>query len=306
MRHLAWLAMLLVSAAGFLRESWGQDRGTVQGVVTQVEAQKPEGAPAILVVYLKGEGVWEAKLSATPDNHDAYAKVEGLKKGDRVTIGWTRAGEINLIREIRVDARAGEAQGREGDNPDAARAEAERRQAAEREAAERLEREDKEKNAAAAEGAKRAAEAGQAAERTAKENAEQEARAKKEAARAAEAAAMEKKKQEMEAVRKDAAVREEAARREAEARAGQKPAAGRQQTKVSVVSVATQEAEHGEGARILRVKPLEGGEAMNFTVAANRQRLYEILGELQAGEKILVTWVTEGGHPSLVDIGKAD
>jgi len=312
MRRLTWLAIFLAAAFGLARAVAAQDRGTAKGVVQQVEAQVREEGPIILVVTLKGEGVWEARFEVGPDNREAYATVGGLKKGDRVTIGWVRAGELNLIREIRVEGREGEGERREGD-----RREGEDVKPGPRDG------EGVKPGPRDGEGVKPGPRDGERREGAAREAERREGAAREEDQRRAEAAAAEKKR-ELEARQKNDAARDEAARREAEQRevqrreAGQREGAAREgerregvrperrQMKGTVVSVATQEAEEGEGPRILRVAPLEGGEGVTFSVGADRRKLYEIVGELRPGEKVTVVWVTEAGRPWLVEIGKAE
>jgi hypothetical protein len=277
MRRLVLAAALLAAVFGLARETSPQERGKANGVVLEVAAQVQEDGPVILVVTIKGEGVWEARFEVGPNNPEAYATVGGLRKGDKVTVAWVREEDRNLIREIRVDARE----------------ENERRERGE---GERPEREKvTEREPAHPEPARGAEEERERSRLKEKREAEERVRAEK----------RERETREREVVREEGTPREEE-RRELERRERDRQGVQRRQMKATVVSVATGEAGEGEGPRILKVAPLEEGEGMTFTVGADRRKLYETVGELKPGEKVIVIWVTEAGRPWLVEIGKAD
>lgn len=73
--------------------------------------------------------------------------------------------------------------------------------------------------------------------------------------------------------------------------------------KATVISVATDEE---EDTRVLKVSHPERDEPMTFTISAKRGDLYQALGNLKAGDRVVVVWVTEGDRPWLREVGRID
>ncbi len=77
----------------------------------------------------------------------------------------------------------------------------------------------------------------------------------------------------------------------------------RHRMKATVISVTTDDE---EDTRVLKVSHPERDAPMTFTISAKRGDLYEMVGRLKAGDKVVVIWVTEGDRPWLREVGRID
>ena len=290
-----WMsAVLVISAAGILSAADGG--GTIRGTVASVvPMETPEGR-TLLMLVLKGEGIWQATVTVAPENKAAFAAVSGLKAGDRVTLAWVVDGGRAMVREIV----RGEGRG-EGENKPRAEGERERnvekpaKEGANKEMDERAWEANREREARQASKEKAAKETAEGRDR---EAVEKEERAKQEAIERARR--VHERDGDGERVGPRDGEKVKTGPRDGERNEGEN--AGRMKTTAQVVGMETVD----ENTRVLKVKAVESGEEMSFKVVASQGKLYDAVGGLREGAIVRVQWKTEQNAPVLVDVSRGE
>lgn len=101
MRRPIAIAAALAVVLGVASPAAAQETVTLRGIVLEVHPWRAHhDGPLILVVMLKGEGPWRARLTVRPADEKAYATVGALRRGDKVAVVCLGEDERYWIKEI--------------------------------------------------------------------------------------------------------------------------------------------------------------------------------------------------------------
>ncbi|HUW57959.1 MAG TPA: hypothetical protein VMZ92_15060 [Planctomycetota bacterium] len=101
MRRLIATTTALAVVLGAALWAAAEETVTLRGIVLEVHPWRThDDGPLLLVVILKGEGPWRARLTARPADEKAYATVGALTRGDKVAAVCTGEDESYWIKEI--------------------------------------------------------------------------------------------------------------------------------------------------------------------------------------------------------------